>query len=53
MTEEAKKSRISFWGHNYPGSEWYIDSYALMTGKDVRAPKEKKGFLTRAWNSVF
>jgi len=52
MTEEATKA-ASVLGHNYPGSEWYIDSYALMTGKDVRAKKEKKGFLTRAWNSVF
>jgi outer membrane protein assembly factor BamD len=52
MTEEAKKA-ASVLGHNYPGSEWYIDSYALMTGKDIREKKEKKGFLTRAWNSVF
>ncbi len=52
MTEEAKKA-ASVLGHNYPGSEWYIDSYALMTGKDVRAKKEKKGILARAWNWVF
>ncbi len=52
MTEEAKKAAAVL-GHNYPGSEWYIDSYSLMTGKDVREKKEKKGFLTRAWNAVF
>ena len=52
MTEEAKKA-ASVLGHNYPGSEWYIDSYALMTGKDVRAKKEGKGILARAWNWVF
>jgi outer membrane protein assembly factor BamD len=52
MKEEAKKA-ASVLGHNYPGSEWYIDSYSLMTGRDVREKKEKKGFLFRAWNWVF
>jgi len=52
MKEEAKKA-ASVLGHNYPGSEWYIDSYSLMTGRDVREKKEKKGLLFRAWNWVF
>tara|TARA_R110000787_G_scaffold25941_2_gene72683 strand:+ start:479 stop:1300 length:822 start_codon:yes stop_codon:yes gene_type:complete len=52
MTEEAKKSAAVL-GYNYPGSEWYVDSYALMTGDDVREKKEKPGFFTRAWNWVF
>ncbi len=40
-------------GHNYPGSEWYMDSYALLEGKDVRPPEERPGMLSRAWNSIF
>ena len=41
-------------GHNYPGSEWYIDSYALMTGSDVRkTEKEKKGFFALARDWIF
>ena len=41
-------------GHNYPGSEWYIDSYALMTGSDVREKEqEKKGFFARSWDWIF
>jgi len=41
-------------GHNYPGSEWYIDSYALMTGSDVRKKEqEKKGFFARSWDWIF
>ena len=40
-------------GHNYPGSDWYVDSYALMTGARV-VPQENKGsWISRAWNSVF
>ena len=52
LPEEAKKA-ASVLGHNFPGSEWYTDSYTLMTGKNVSKNKKKKGFLTRLWNTVF
>ena len=39
-------------GFNYPGSDWYIDSYALLTGIDI-APAEKEGsWISRMWNSI-
>ena len=50
LPKEAKKA-ASVLGHNYPGSEWYTDSYALLMGKKLS--KKKKGFLNRIWNSVF
>lgn len=28
-------------GHNYPGSDWYSDAYALLGGKISRAPGKK------------
>ena len=28
-------------GHNFPGSDWYADSYYLMTGEDYRFESEK------------
>lgn len=40
-------------GYNYPGNEWYADSYGLVTGVDRRKEKEKKGFLARAWDWIF
>ena len=40
-------------GHNYPGSEWYVDSYGLVAGVDMREEKEKKRFLARAWDWIF
>jgi len=45
-------------GHNYPGSDWYQDSYALMQGQGVELPKtpdSKAGFnmCERAWNVIF
>jgi len=52
ITDEARKA-ASVLGHNYPGSEWYLDSYAIAAGKDLRERKEGKGFLARAWDWVF
>ena len=54
MKDEASKAAAVL-GHNYPGSEWYVDSYTLVTGKSVGAKQEQKrqGFLARAWNWVF
>ena len=53
MKTEARQV-ASVLGHNYPGSEWYVDSYFLTTGIDVRkANKPKKGFLARTWDWIF
>lgn len=58
LRKEAQQV-ASVLGHNYPGSEWYIDSYALMTGTDIRNKEEakgnneEKGFFARAWDWIF
>jgi outer membrane protein assembly factor BamD len=51
LTEEARKMAAVL-GHNYPGSVWYNDSYALVeTG---RLPEDQQpGFVARAWRSIF
>jgi outer membrane protein assembly factor BamD len=41
LIEQAKKT-ASVLGHNFPGSEWYIDSYELVEGKSFRT-KAKDG----------
>jgi outer membrane protein assembly factor BamD len=52
LTEEAKKT-ASVLGHNFPGSPWYQDSYALLVdGAEASAP-DRPGFARRAWNWVF
>ena len=38
IVDEAKKM-ASVLGHNYPGSEWYIDSFEMVGEKRFR-PKE-------------
>jgi outer membrane protein assembly factor BamD len=42
-------------GHNYPGSEWYQDSYALLTGIPAGTSDEasSKSWMTRIIGSVF
>ena len=52
IQDEAQKAAAVL-GHNYPGSEWYVDSYQLVAGVDVRPREEDKGFLARAWDWIF
>jgi outer membrane protein assembly factor BamD len=40
-------------GHNYPGSQWYEDSYALLTGAKLKPEENKKSWVSRAFTSVF
>lgn len=51
VPEEAQKAAAVL-GHNYPGSEWYVDSYALATGEEVRRETER-GFFDRAFGWIF
>ncbi|MEO3428643.1 outer membrane protein assembly factor BamD [Pelagibius sp. CAU 1746] len=41
IVDEAKATAAVL-GHNFPGSEWYIDSYALLTGENLR-PEDSEG----------
>jgi outer membrane protein assembly factor BamD len=43
-------------GYNYPGSDWYTDSYALMTASGVEVPQKPagdSGWFSRMWKAVF
>ena len=40
-------------GHNYPGSRWYTDSYALLTGVDLAPEDDDESWIAGVWNSVF
>src|SRR5881227_3275447 len=43
LYDEAK-ANAAVLGHNYPGSEWYEDSYALMTGSGAPAEARQGWF---------
>ena len=53
LTQEAERT-AAYLGYNYPGNEWYVDSYALATGTEAsKFSKEKPGFFARTWNWIF
>ncbi len=51
IIDEAQ-SAAAVLGHNYPGSDWYQDSYALLTGKDIRPVENKKSWISKAFGGV-
>jgi outer membrane protein assembly factor BamD len=51
LTEEAKRNAAVL-GYNYPGSRWYKDAYALVTGSGNPALAEKKGWFGRTVGSL-
>lgn len=53
LADEAERTAAVL-GYNYPGSEWYMDTYALATGDDSQPYSgDRPGFVTRAWNWIF
>ena len=40
MTAESQKAAAVL-GHNCPGSDWYVDSFELMEGVDMRPPADR------------
>jgi len=45
---EAKKFAAVL-GHNFPGSEWYIDSYEMMEKKKIRHTKQSDSSWYEVW----
>ena len=40
-------------GYNYPGSDWYIDSYALLVDEGIRVIEDDRGFFERSVDWLF
>jgi outer membrane protein assembly factor BamD len=52
VTNEAKMAAAVL-GHNFPGSDWYADSYFLLEGVDLRPTRDDGSWLSRIWKSIF
>jgi outer membrane protein assembly factor BamD len=57
LRDQAKKTAAVL-GYNYPGSEWYEDSYNQLfddglVSQPGTPPKSPPGFFARAWHSIF
>src|ERR1700747_1694118 len=50
LTDEAKTNAAGL-GHNYPGNEWYVDAYSLVTSGTPAAPPQ--GWFARNVGSWF
>ena len=51
LTDEAQTAGAIL-GHNYRGSIWYEDSYALLTGEGLEAREAGNGWLTSVYRQV-
>jgi outer membrane protein assembly factor BamD len=60
LKDQARKTAAVL-GYNYPGSDWYKDTYAQLADDGVARPGDKSqtsqpeqpGFFSRAWHAVF
>lgn len=39
-------------GHNYPGGDWYDDSYALLKKKNLQPLEAQDSWISRAWRTI-
>jgi outer membrane protein assembly factor BamD len=51
LVEEAKAAGAVL-GHNYPGSQWYSDSYAMLTDSGAVVGGDKDSWYSRAYRQV-
>lgn len=60
LKDQARRTAAVL-GYNYPGSEWYNDTYAQLADDGVAPPDSnaqnqvpgQRGFFSRAWHAVF
>lgn len=46
------KAAAAVLGHNYPGTDWYKDSYELLTGKNIQPERAEDSWLDGVWDSL-
>ncbi|MEH6475546.1 MAG: outer membrane protein assembly factor BamD [Sneathiella sp.] len=52
ITDEAKTAAAVL-GYNFPGSEWYEDSYALLDKAYLKPEVKEDSWLTKTWKTIF
>ncbi len=51
IPEEAQAAGAVL-GHNFPGSDWYRYSYAMLTGAKLEPEPSEQSWITRAFRSI-
>lgn len=49
ITDEAQMSAAVL-GHNFPGSRWYEDSYAMLDSRNLRPQRKESSWLSWMWD---
>ena len=49
ITDEAQMSAAVL-GHNFPGSTWYEDSYALLDNRNLKPQRKENSWLSWLWD---
>jgi outer membrane protein assembly factor BamD len=49
ITDEAQMSAAVL-GHNFPGSRWYDDSYALLDNRNLKPQRKENSWLSWLWD---
>ena len=52
IMKEAQTSAAVL-GFNYPGSQWYMDAYNLLTDKNLAPQEDKESWISKAYHAVF
>jgi len=52
LKEEAQAAAAVL-GHNFPGSDWYQDSYAILVDAKLRPKADEGSWISKAFKSVF
>ncbi len=52
ITDEAQMAAAVL-GHNYPGSKWYADSYALLEQSNLQPAQKESSWLSWMWDWAY
>lgn len=51
--KQEAQTAAAILGYNYPGSDWYQDSYGLLAGQGLKPEENKDSWISKAWHTVF
>jgi len=51
VTNEAQTAAAVL-GHNFPGSDWYADSYDLLTGANLSPSEDDDSWISRSYRQI-
>jgi len=52
VVKEAQTSAAVL-GFNYPGTDWYMDAYNLLTNQNLAPSEDKESWISKAYRAVF